>query len=165
MKKFAVLIVISVFLLGCEKEDRYIHLKESYRSILKAGDTLLYKSNLNNEAVYVVHLKVKGYFFSDRVPYPWSYTVEGPGMAKNFALGSTFSGTDEFSVSWYNFQQKDFKTRYTMKILDKEFKNVLICELEPPAGSTGRYVSTVYCNSRECLLGFKYSDGEIFELN
>jgi len=214
MKQIFVLILIAVFVCGCEKQDRNINLKDSFRSILEVGDTLIYISNLNNEAVFVVLQKVEGSFFLDRDPYPWSNTVEGPGMAKNyyqaeatlidsvgkvltasqikiiqeqqlagilpmysttfdfpgfisiknFAYGSTFYGTGKLSLSWYDFQQKDFITRSSMKILDQEFKNVFFCVLEPQAGPTGRYVSTVYCNSQKCLLGFEYSDGEIFEL-
>jgi len=214
MKKIISLIFISVLLTGCEKEDQHYYLDENYRSILNEGDTLIYTSNLNNEAVYTVILKIEGIYNIDRKPYPWSYIVEGPQMAKkfyqveytiidsvgkvltqtqedflrsltihrggptfyyisslpgfiaisNYANGSTFPGTGKLSVTWYYLQQKSFKTSSSLKIPNREFKNIIYCDLDPLPDSTGRYVSTVYFNSRECLLGFEYSDGEIFEL-
>jgi hypothetical protein len=75
---------------------------------------------------------------------------------------------ERFYCNWYNktnynYSGGIFKTSY--KIIDRQFMDVIYRDTDStlfPAQS--KYVKTFYCNIKQGLLGFKYSDGEIFEL-
>jgi hypothetical protein len=221
MKEIIALILITVFVTGCEafdKKDRHFSLGKEGLSLLKVGDTLVYKSNLNNKAVYTVLKKITGSIWEERDPGMLSLTVEGNNMARDYfqfeavlidsagkklsekqnttlarkneqtfgrlssmpclvfgcpdfitvindADGSTFAGTGKLSAIWYSSNPVNYKTSSSMKILNKNFEKVFYCSVNQTADQTKRNVILIYCNSKNGLLGFKYSDGEIFELN
>jgi hypothetical protein len=95
------------------------------------------------------------YFF----PYPDFIKI------RNYANGSTFPGTGSLSVNWYDKSILNHQKSTSLKIMNREFKNVIYYNLDTSSCNTpARHVVAFYCNSQCGLLGFKYSGGEIFEL-
>jgi len=215
MKTIPVFIIILVFLNSCiffKQNDRHYYLEKNDKSMLHVGDTLVYISNLNNKAAYVVIKKTWGDFYENQTPvalnategkYKDYYQYEAtfidsvgkvlsetqlsalkdihPPQTLPLQLAYMVSGRScfisimncaeavlprgKFSANWYNFHNHSCQQSTSLKILNQKFMNVLYCDIDQPSGTIGRYVTTVYYNPQKCLIGFKYSDGEIFELN
>ena len=218
MRKILFLVLLMFILAGCDDwsdllppKDVNHTLSVNCKSILKQGDTLLYKSNYSNLARYCVMKRITGYFWvsiskkdgeqsrpwemwdyeavlidsvgktmtqdqkktlnrASNIEYPiWIYSDNSnyPDFIsiRNFARGSSFAGTGAVSARWYNSITKNYQKSSSLKILNREFKNVVYSDLDPNSNTTSvRQVVTFYCNSTNGLLGFKFSDGEIFEL-
>ena len=74
MKKFATLLLVTVLLTRCEAlkpEDRYHYLSANYKTDLHAGNTLVFKSNLNNMAEYYVCENSKWIFMGIKKQKRW----------------------------------------------------------------------------------------------
>lgn len=87
----------------------------------------------------------------------------------DFISISTYSGENSPAptiINWYN-KNSNKPSRYIseLKILNRQFENVAWCDIDTTQYKTpGRHIMSFYCNFKQGLLGFKYSNGEIFEL-
>lgn len=70
------------------------------------------------------------------------------------------------AINWYNKNyNKPIQHSSAFKILNRQFENVVYCDIDTTLyKSPGRHVVIFYCNFKQGLLGFKCSNGEIFEL-
>jgi hypothetical protein len=205
MKKFAALLFMTVLLISCKKEDVYYYLPANSGTNLKTGDTLSYKSNLNNQAKYVVLKIVDGYFWVSRSSKdgidnrPFDYYqcqisfIDTVGKVltqsqnwlvenmQNISVPLIFNGQDtrrsDFIsictyyggasvINWYNMNlNRAIQNISSIKILNRYFENVASCDIDTTLYQTpGRHVKTFYCNIKQGLLGFKCTNGEVFEL-
>ena len=213
MNKFAVLIFLAGFFASCEKlsdsKDRYYNFPADSKTDLKRGDTLVFKSNLNNQAKYNVLNITNGYFWESRSRqdgfdnHPFNYYgcqiiyIDSVGKksteSQSYILNMSYDisvpllfnrlvtrRSDFISICNYystppsvfsviNWYKKDYVNRVqdvsTYKILNRQFNNVSYCDIDTSLfKSTESHVLIFYCNLKQGLLGFKCSNGEIFEL-
>lgn len=198
---------------SCEKlsdsKDWYYNFPSDSKTDLKIGDTLIYKSNLNNLAKYNVLKIANGYFWESRSGkdgfdnHPWSYYgcqiiyIDSVGKKSTESQSYIINNTYDISVpllfnsqvthrsdfisicnyyitppsvldiiNWYN---KNYFNRIqdvsTFKILNRQFNNVSYCDIDTSLfKSSESHILIFYCNLKQGLLGFKCSNGEVFEL-
>jgi hypothetical protein len=199
MKKIVFLLFMTVLLISCKKEDQYFYLPPNSGTDLKYGDTLTFKSNLNNTAKYVV-LKIVSRSSKDGIDNrPFDYYqcqisyIDTVGKAltqsqnwlvqnvQNISVPLLFNEQNTrrpdfisvctyFSgnsiINWYNMNYNRAILNITsMKILNRQFENVASCAIDTALYQTpGRHVNKFSCNVKKGLLGFKCTNGEVFEL-
>jgi hypothetical protein len=205
MKKIVFLLFMTVLLISCKKEDQYFYLPPNSGTDLKYGDTLTFKSNLNNTAKYVVLKIVNGYFWVSRsskdgidnrpfdyyqcqisyidtvgkaltqsqnwlvqnvqnISVPLLFNEQNTRRPDFISVCTYFSGNS--IINWYNMNYNRAILNITsMKILNRQFENVASCAIDTALYQTpGRHVNKFYCNVKKGLLGFKCTNGEVFEL-
>ena len=211
MKKLKFLTIIVIFLAGCElikQNDEHFVLSPKFITDLEKGDTLIFRSNLNNLSKYIVHEVEYGniwichniqnnnflppftYYESHLIlidtirsetetKFHYTENFSVPEMGEHqlfyspdfFSIGvSAFGGCDICAFcNWYE-KNKDYRNGKALSessstILGQQFSNVFNLETDSTLFHfQKRHVERFYCNVRQGLLGFEYTDGEIYVL-